>query len=69
MNKKKMILWGIVLLVGLILTGCVGHYGGYGYDESPYYYGGYGHGEYPYYDNPYPSHNCPGDYGMQYCPH
>ena len=68
MNKKKMISAGIILMIGLILTGCAGYYGGYGY-ESPYYYGGYGHGEYPYYDNPYSSHNCPGDYGIQYCPH
>jgi hypothetical protein len=55
MNKKKMIFWGITLLIGLILAGCTGYYRGYG--------------EYPYYDNPYPSHNCPGDYGIQYCPH
>jgi hypothetical protein len=57
MNKKKMIFSGIILLIGFILTGCAGYYGGYGY------------GEYPYYDNPYPSHNCPGDYGIQYCSH
>lgn len=57
MNKKKIFILGIVLLIGLMLTGCAGYYGGYGYRE------------YPYYDNPYPSHNCPGDYGLQYCPH
>jgi hypothetical protein len=57
MDKRKFIFWGAVLLIGLMLTGCAGYYGGYGYRE------------YPYYDNPYPSYNCPGDYGLQYCPH
>jgi len=57
MNKKKIFILGIVLLIGLMLTGCAGYNGGYGYRE------------YPYYDNPYPFHNCPGDYGLQYCPH
>jgi hypothetical protein len=37
MNKKKIILWGIMLLIGLMLTGCAGYYGGYGYREYPYY--------------------------------
>jgi hypothetical protein len=37
MNKKKVILWAITLLIGLILTGCGGYYGGYGYREDPSY--------------------------------
>jgi hypothetical protein len=32
-----MILWAITLLIGLILTGCAGYYGGYGYREYPSY--------------------------------
>jgi hypothetical protein len=56
MNKKKIIFLGIMLLMILILTGCAGDYGGYGYRE------------YPYYDTPFPSNRCPGDYGLQYCP-
>ena len=49
MNKNKIILWGIVLLIGLLLTGCVGYYGGYGYSDYPYYDYGYGYYGYPYY--------------------
>jgi len=36
MNKKKIILWGITLLTGLMLTGCGEYSGGYGYREYPY---------------------------------
>jgi len=43
MNKRKITLWGIVLLIGLMLTGCAAYEGGY--YEYPYYYD-YG---YPYY--------------------
>ncbi len=57
MNEKKMILRGVTLLIALILTGCAGYDGGYGYRE------------YPYYDNPYHSSDCPGDYGQHYCAH
>ena len=58
MNKKKMVLWGTTLLIGLILTGCAGHYGGYG-DR-----------EYPYRDRyPFPFYNCPNEYGVEICPH
>jgi len=56
MNKRKMILWGMTLLIGLMLTGCAGYYGGYGYGESPYIS-----------NNPHPSYTCPSDYGIQYC--
>ena len=49
MNKKKIIFWGIVLLIGLLLTGCAGYYGGYGYYDYPYYDYGYGYYGYPYY--------------------
>lgn len=37
MNKKKMTLWAITLLIGLILTGCAGYYGGDGYRGYPSY--------------------------------
>ena len=37
MNKKKMTLWAIMLLIGLILTGCAGYYGDHGYREYPSY--------------------------------
>jgi hypothetical protein len=57
MNKKKIIFWGITLLIGLMLTGCAGYYGDYGYRE------------YPRYDNyPYPFYNCPNEYGIEICP-
>jgi len=57
--NKKLVLLGILLLVGLTLSGCVafGGYGyGYGYDygysygySSPYSHGYYHYGhEYPY---------------------
>jgi hypothetical protein len=44
MDKKKITFWMMVLLIGLILTGCAGYAGYYGdpYDYG-YYYG------YPYY--------------------
>ena len=48
MDKKKMIFWGIVLLIGLMLSGCAGYYGGYGYYDYPYYDYGYGYYGYPY---------------------
>jgi hypothetical protein len=39
MNKKRIIFWGIVLLFGLMLTGCAWYYGGYGHnDQFPYDY-------------------------------
>jgi hypothetical protein len=28
--------WAITLIIGFILTGCAGYYGGYGYREYPY---------------------------------
>ena len=49
MNKNRIIFWGIVLLIGLLLTGCAGYYGGYGYPDYPYYDYGYGYYGYPYY--------------------
>jgi len=49
MDKKKTVILGIVFLIGLMLTGCTGYYGGYGYSDDPYsgygYYGGHGGGE------------------------
>jgi len=48
MNKKKIIFLGIVMLIGLILTGCAGYYGGYGYYDFPYYDHDYGYYGYPY---------------------
>ena len=57
MDKKTIFVLGIVLLIGLMLTGCAGYYGGYGYydypffgyDDYPYYNYGYGYYGYPYY--------------------
>jgi hypothetical protein len=48
MDKKKIFMLGIVLLIGLMMTGCAWHYGGY---SSPYYNLGLGFGYYgyPYY--------------------
>jgi hypothetical protein len=46
MDKKKITLWGIVLLIGLMLTGCAAYDAGY--FDYPYYYHDYDHG-YPYY--------------------
>ena len=58
MNKKKIISWGIVLLIGLMLTGCAGYYGGYGYYDYPYYgYYDYGYPFYGYYGYPYYGHH------------
>ena len=49
--NKRIIFWGVVVLIALTLSGCVG-YGGYGYHGNPYGYGGfnyrYDHGDYPY---------------------
>ncbi len=42
--NKKMILIGILLLVGVALSGCVGVVGyGHGYDYGYYSYPGYGY--------------------------
>jgi hypothetical protein len=49
MNRKKIFLLGTVLLIGLMLTGCVGYYGGYGYYDYPHYNYGYGYYGYPHY--------------------
>jgi hypothetical protein len=49
MDKKKIAALGIVLLIGLLLTGCVGYYGGDGYYDYPYYDSGYRYYGYPYY--------------------
>jgi hypothetical protein len=46
MNKKKIVLWGMTLLAGLILTGCATY--GTGYYDYPSYDYGYDYG-YPYY--------------------
>jgi hypothetical protein len=48
MYKKKTVILGIVLLIGLMLTGCAGYYSGYGYYESPYYQYDYGYYPYPH---------------------
>ena len=49
MDKKRIVILGIVLLIGLMLTGCAGYYGGYGYYDYPYNNYGYGYYGYPYY--------------------
>jgi hypothetical protein len=48
--NKKLILVGILLLLGVMLSGCVGVVGyghgyGYGYYSYPYGYGYYGHSD------------------------
>jgi len=45
MDKKRIFLWGIMIVLGLMLTSCAGYYSGYGYYNYPYYDYGYG---YPY---------------------
>jgi hypothetical protein len=51
MDKKKFVLWGFVLLIGLMLTSCAADYGAHGYSDYPYYdYNqGYGYSNSPYY--------------------
>jgi hypothetical protein len=49
MDKKKFVFWGIVLLIGLMLTGCAGDYGAHGYSDYPYYNQDYGYSGSPYY--------------------
>ena len=49
MDKRTKFILGIVLLIGLMLTGCAGYYGGYGYYDYPYYDYGYRYNGYPYY--------------------
>ncbi len=53
MDPRKIILGGIALLIGLMLTGCAGYYSDYGYHEYPYYDDyGYGYFVYPYGHHP-----------------
>ena len=49
MDKKKFIFWGVVLLIGLMLTGCAGGYGAHGYSDYPSYNQDYGYHGSPYY--------------------
>jgi len=51
--NKRVVFWGGVILITLILSGCVG-YGGYGYYDHPY---GYGSFNYRYGDDDYPYRN------------
>lgn len=48
-DRKKIIFWGIALLMGLMLAGCAATYGGYGYYDYPYYDYDYGYYGSPYY--------------------
>ena len=49
MDKRKIVLGGIAILIWLILAGCAGYYSDYGYYDNPYYDDyGYGHFVYPY---------------------
>ena len=48
MGRKKIVTLGVVLLIGLMLTGCVGYYGGYGYYDYPYADYGYRFYGFPY---------------------
>jgi hypothetical protein len=47
-DKRKIVLGAIGLLVGLMLTGCAEYYAGHGYYDYPYYDDDYG---YPYYSH------------------
>jgi len=49
MDKRRFIFWGVVLLIGLMLTGCAGYYGAYGHYDYPYNDYGYGYNGSPYY--------------------
>ena len=49
-GKNKIFFLGMVLLIGLMLAGCVGYYGGYGYYDYPYY-------DYGYYGSPFYGHH------------
>ena len=49
MDKKSILMLGIVFLIGFMLTGCAGYYGGYGFYDYPYYDYGYRYYGYPYY--------------------
>ena len=51
MDKKKFLHLGIVLLIGLMLTGCAANYAAHGYSGVPYndYNQGYGDSGSPYY--------------------
>ena len=48
MVRKVMIICGVLLLIGIMLTGCAGYYSGYGYYDYPYYDYGDGYYGYPY---------------------
>jgi len=49
MDKRKFIFWGVVLSIGLMLTGCAGDYGAHDNSDYPYYNQGYGYYGSPYY--------------------
>ena len=49
MDQRKLFLWGVVLLIGLMLTGCAGDYGAHSYSDYPYYNQGYRNYQSPYY--------------------
>ena len=75
MNKRTISILGIVLLVGLTLTGCAGYYSGYGHYDYPYYdngyryYGGYGLYDYPYYNYGYRYYGYPYHHGHEWREH
>ncbi len=37
MGMKKIVLWGTMLALGLMLMSCAGYYSGYGYNDYHYY--------------------------------
>jgi hypothetical protein len=57
MIKKQIMIGVLGLLIGLMLAGCAGYYGGYGYGSH------YNNFDYGYYGNP---HN---DYGHEWGEH
>lgn len=53
MDKRKIVLGGVAILIWLILAGCAGYYSDYGYYDNPYY-DDYGYG---YFVHPYDRHH------------
>ena len=61
-DKRKIVLGAIALLVGLMLTGCAEYYSGYGYYDNPYY----NDYDYGYYAYPYQNHHEFGEHHREF---
>ncbi len=53
--NRRVVFWGVLILIALILSSCVG-YGSYGYHDYPYGTGSF-HYRYDYDDYPYRYHD------------